>query len=97
MLSLKDVYKAQSKYGVTTEYSDTETMTYEIYLNNCRRMLTDKTPIDYYSWDVKRQNDFTDNLIISYVRNNIKIVDGFTDENGTAFRFTSFNKRNNKT
>lgn len=82
MLSLKDVYKAQSKYGVTTEYSDTETMTYEIYLNNCRRMLTDKTPIDYYSWDVKRQNDFTDNLIISYVRNNIKIVDGFTDENG---------------
>lgn len=82
MLSLAEVFKAQSKYGVATVYSEGETMSYEVYLTGCRRMLTDKTPVDYYSWEVKRQNDFTDNLIVDYVRSNIKMVDGFVDVNG---------------
>ena len=82
MLTLSEVFKAQSKYGVNVSYSDTETVTYEVYLIGCRRMLTDRTPIDYYSWDIKRQNDFTDDLIVKYVKNNVKLVEGFIDENG---------------
>ncbi len=83
MLSMSSLFKAQTKYGVNTSVSsDGEAVSYEVYLIGCRRMLTDKTPIDYYSWDVKRQNDFTDNLIVTYVRNNVKLVEGFLDENG---------------
>lgn len=83
MLSLTEVFKAQSKYGVNNNLTaDGEMVSYEVYLIGCRRMLTDKTPVDYYGWDVKRQNDFTDNLIVNYVRNNLKLVDGFLDENG---------------
>lgn len=82
MLTLTEVFKAQQKYGVTTVYSDSESMSYELYLINCRRMLTDKTPTDYYSWDIRRQNDFTDNLIVNYVRDNVKTVEGFVDDNG---------------
>ena len=84
MLSLTDVFEAQSKYGVGNKVgnSDTESVTYEVYLIGCRRYLTDKTPIDYYSWDVKRQNDFTDNLIIEYVQNNQKNVEGYVSNLG---------------
>ena len=83
MLSLTEVFKAQSKYGVNNNIlSDGESTTYEVYLIGCRRAITDKTPVDYYSWDIKRQNDFTDNLIVSYVRNNLKLVEGYIDENG---------------
>lgn len=83
MLSLTDIFKAQSKYGVNNNITtDGETVSYEVYLIGCRRMLTDKTPVDYYGWDLKRQNDFTDNLIVNYVRNNLKLVDGFLDVNG---------------
>lgn len=82
MLTLTEVFKSQQKYGISTAYSDTETVSYEVYLINCRRMLTDKTPTDYYSWETRRQNDFTDNLIVNYVRNNVKAVDGFMDDNG---------------
>ena len=82
MLNLANVFKAQSKYGVATVYSEGEVISYEIYLVGCRRMLTDKTPVDYYNWDTRTQNDFTDNLIVNYVKENIKMVDGFVDENG---------------
>ena len=81
MLTLSEIFKAQAKYGISVDFSDTETTTYEVYLAGCRRMLTDRTPIEYYSWDMKRQNDFTDNLIVDYVKNNVKNVDGFIDEN----------------
>lgn len=83
MLSLTDIFKAQTKYGINNNITaDGETVSYEVYLFGCRRMLTDKTPVDYYGWDIKRQNDFTDNLIVTYVRNNLKLVEGFLDENG---------------
>ena len=82
MLNLNQVFKAQAKYGVHSEMSNTESVTYEVYLSNCRRTLTDKTPTEFYTWDKRRQNDFSDNLIIQYVRNNVKDVDGFLDENG---------------
>lgn len=82
MYTLTELFKAQSKYGVTTVVSDSETTTYEMYLISCRRMIVEKTPLDYYSWERKRQNDYFDNLLIQYVRNNIKVVEGFVDENG---------------
>lgn len=83
MLALSEVFKAQSKYGINNNITaDGETVSYEVYLAGCRRMLTDKTPVDYYNWDIKRQNDFTDNLIVTYVRNNLKLVDTFIDQNG---------------
>lgn len=83
MLSLTDIFKAQTKYGINNNITaDGETVSYEVYLIGCRRMLTDKTPVDYYGWDIRRQNDFTDNLIVTYVRNNLKLVEGFLDENG---------------
>ena len=93
MLSLTDVFKAQSKYGVNNNVmSEGETTSYEVYLIGCRRMITDKTPIDYYGWDIKRQNDFTDNLIVSYVRSNLKLVDGFIDENGDVEQDSLINR-----
>lgn len=82
MITLTEIFKAQQKYGVSVAYADGESVSYEVYLIGCRRMLTDKTPTDYYNWDLRRRNDFTDNLIINYVRNNVKLVDGFVDENG---------------
>lgn len=82
MLGLTNIFKAQSKFGISSTISLNEQVTYEVYLAGCRHSLTDKTPKDYYSWDRKRQSDFTDNLIISYVRNNVKDVEGYLDENG---------------
>ena len=83
MLTLTEVFKAQSKYGINQNISDSgETISYELYLNSCRRVLTDKTPIEYYSWDIRRQNDFRDNLIVGYVRANMLSVEGYLDENG---------------
>lgn len=82
MLELTNIFRAQSKFGISSTISNNEKVSYEVYLAGCRRMLTDKTPKDYYSWDRKRQNDYTDNLIISYVRNNVKDVEGFIDDNG---------------
>lgn len=82
MLNLAQVFRAQSKYGISNTMSNTESVTYEVYLLGCRRALTDKTPTEYYTWDKRRQNEFTDNLIIQYVRNNLKDVEGFLDENG---------------
>lgn len=83
MLSLAEVFRAQSKYGVNSNLAaDGEVVSYELYLSGCRRMLTDKTPVDYYSWEVRRQNEFTDTLIVEYVEANKKLVDGFTDSNG---------------
>lgn len=93
MLSLSDVYRAQSKYGVNNNTAgEGEAVSYEVYLIGCRRSLTDKTPVEYYSWDIKRQNDFTDNLIVTYVRNNLKFVDGFVDENGDIMQDELINR-----
>lgn len=92
MLTLTEVFRAQQKYGVSNVYSDKETVSYEVYLISCRRMLTDKTPTDYYSWDIKRQNDFTDNLIVNYVRNNVKAVDGYMSDNGDILQDELINR-----
>lgn len=82
MLTLASILSAQRKYGATSQVSDSERISYEMYLANCRRLLTDKTPTDYFNWDSARQSDFTNNLIIQYVKNNVKDVEGFVDESG---------------
>ena len=82
MLTLSDVFRGQVKYGVSSVLSTGDTISYELYLAECRRMLADKVPQEYYNWDKKRRNEFQDNLIIGFVRNNVKSVDGFMSENG---------------
>lgn len=83
MLTLASVFKAQSKYGMNNKFvGDSDAVSYEVYLTGCRRMLTDKTPTDFYSWELRRQNDFTDSLIVSYVRNNPRSVNEFVDDKG---------------
>ena len=83
MLELTDVFKAQAKYGISaTTATAVDTVSYETYLLGCRRTLTDNTPTDYYNWDKDRQNRFTDNLIVDYVRNTNTVVEGFCDDNG---------------
>lgn len=92
MLTLTELFKAQSKYGVSNTVAVDDVVSYEVYLMGCRKMLTDKTPLDYYSWDTKRQNDFNDNLIVNYVRANLKNVEGFIDENGDVEQDSLINK-----
>lgn len=82
MLSLSKVFKDQQKYGVAKAYSDGENVSYDTYLAGCRRLLTDKTPAEYYDWDINRQKEFNENLIVNYVQENTKAVDGYVDENG---------------
>lgn len=82
MLSLAELYENQAKYGVGSLVVSTETISYKQYLQECRRNLNEKTPAEYYAWDVKRQTDYTDNLIVQFARNNVKNVEGFIDENG---------------
>lgn len=82
MLDLATILRSQKKYGISVVNIESESVSYEIYLQACRTVLTDRTPTDYYGWDSKRQNDFTDNIIVNFVRNNIRLVDGFVDMNG---------------
>ncbi len=82
MLQAQDIYRNQAELGVGSEVVDSEIVSYETYLKGCRRILSDRTSAEYYNWDRKRQNDFTDNLIIDYVRHNSRLVDGFIDDNG---------------
>lgn len=86
MITASKIYEAQTKYGVNATLSDTETISYETYLQGCRRAFTDKTPKEYYDWDKKKQNDFTDQLIVNYVRSNLRAVEGYTDSNGDVIQ-----------
>ncbi len=82
MLTLRDVFQAQNRYGVNTVMLDTEQVSYELYLSECRKILSDKTPRDYYAWSIREKNEFSDNLIMDYVRNANKLVEGFINEDG---------------
>lgn len=82
MISVVDIYESQNKYGVNKSLSDTEAINYDLYLANCRRDFTDRTPREYYDWDMRKKNDFTDSLIVNFVRNNKIAVKGYIDENG---------------
>ncbi len=82
MLSIADIYEAQNRYGVNANVSDMDIIPYSMYLTECRRYFTDHTPSDYYDWDKRKKDDFTDKLIGDYVRENARYVEGFVDENG---------------
>jgi|GEM_PF-2496890 len=82
MLNLPSILRAQKRYGVSITNMESETVTYGTYLQACRTTLTDKTPSEYYGWETRKQNDFTDNIIVNFVRHNVRLVEGFIDENG---------------
>lgn len=82
MLTLKNVFDAQSKYGVDMDYQGIERATYEDYLEGCKRNISDQTPVEYYSWDRETQLDYIDDLIVKYVRVNLRLIDDFVDEDG---------------
>lgn len=86
MLTLSKIFEAQSRLGVSINATSNDSVTYEHYQSGCRNMLSDKTPDEFYDWDRKRQWDFNDNLIMQYVRNNLKAVEGFVDENGEVMQ-----------
>lgn len=83
MLDLNSVFRAQARYGISVNSAGlVDTVSYEDYLLRCRRLLTDKTPETYYTWDRNQQSSFTDGLIIQFVQDNNFPVEGFCDENG---------------
>lgn len=82
MISLNDIYMAQQRFGVTQQISDKEIVSYALYLSGCRNFVSDRTPHEYYNWDRHRQISFSENLIIQYVTNNEKEVEGFVTDNG---------------
>lgn len=84
MLTLSDLFAAQRRYGASSDVSETEHISYEMYLASCRRALADKTMLEYYNWDLQRQREFTDNLIIQFVRTNNKDVEGFLTDDGVT-------------
>lgn len=80
MLTLEQVFRAQAKYGVGAQARGIETVPYSSYLGELRRYMTDNTPKEYYSWEVKKQDDFTEKCIVEFVRRHNQLVDGFLDE-----------------
>ena len=82
MISAGKLYRDQARYGFNSALSETEKVTYENYIAGCRRAFSDLTPKDYYEWDNKKKADFTDQLIVNYVKDNMKAVEGYIDENG---------------
>lgn len=82
MLTLAEIAENQGKYGVSSLAISSETISYRHYLSDCRRGLTEKTPAEYYQWDVRTQTEFTSNLIVQFVRQTVRNVEGYVDENG---------------
>ena len=80
MLTLEQVFKSQAKYGVGSGAVGLETIPYTSYLGEFRRNLTDRTPQEFYGWDSRKQDDFTEKCITDFVRINNQPVEGFLDE-----------------
>lgn len=82
MITASKIYADQTKYGVNASLSDTEKVDYDQYLAQCRKTFSDMTPREYYDWDKKKQTDFSDQLIVNFVKGNLKNVEGYIDKNG---------------
>lgn len=82
MITASNIFEAQSKYGINASLSDTEKVGYDTYLAQCRKAFSDLTPREYYEWDRKKQSGFSDQLIVNFVKNNLKSVEGYLDKNG---------------
>lgn len=80
MLSLEQLFKAQAKYGVGAGAVGVDTVPYVNYLGEFRRHLTDRTPQEFYGWDNRKQDDFTEKCITDFVRVHNQPVEGFLDE-----------------
>lgn len=83
MLKLVDVFNAQAKYSTSGVVDNSEVISYEVFLQNCRKMLSDRTPLEFYNWEVAKQNDYTENLLLDYVNESLQLVDGFITDSGT--------------
>lgn len=82
MLTLKEVTDAQMRYGVGARTVQEEQLSYEIYLDRCRKALTDRTTMSYYSMTKEDKNAMTDRIIYEFVTGNKVKVEGFVDETG---------------
>ena len=80
MLSLEQLFKSQAKYGVGAGISGIDSVPYVNYLGEFRRHLTDRTPQEFYGWDGRKQDDFTEKCITDFVRIHNQPVEGFLDE-----------------
>jgi len=82
MISATKIYGDQSKYGVNASISDTEKIGYDAYLAQCRNELIAKTPREYYDWDKKKQTDFSEQVLVDFVKKHRKYVEGYVDKTG---------------
>lgn len=82
MLSMHNIYEIQQKYGIAERVSDMDKATYQLYHNNVRNMLNNTLPSEFYNWDLSKQTQFKENLLIKYVNENPMEVEGFMSESG---------------
>lgn len=81
MLDSKSLFTYVSKYGIGKAISNEDTVSFQTYLEECRRTVVNKTPKEYQNWETEKQTRFTENLIASFVQSNEKLVQGY-HENG---------------
>lgn len=82
MLSLEQIFRTQAKYGTGTSVRTVDLIPYATYLGKLREDISRMTPSQFYGWDTKKQDDFTEKLIVEFVRRNNQLVDGYVDEQG---------------
>lgn len=79
MLNLAYIYNSQSKYGVVKQNKGNadDIITYQDYLSRCRRYLTDRTTMEYYSFSKEDKENFSKGAINDFVNENPLAVEGF--------------------
>lgn len=82
MLTIQDIYNTQSKYGVGNVIEDKDAVPYSQYVVSCRKFLSDRIKNEYYTWDRRKQQNYNENLIRTFVQKANRLVEGFIDNNG---------------
>lgn len=82
MLSLEQIFRTQAKYGTGTSVKTVDLIPYAIYLGKLREDISRMTPSEFYSWNAKKQDSFTERLITEFVRRNSQLVEGYVDDQG---------------
>ena len=82
MLSLEQIFRTQVKYGTGTSVKTVDLIPYAIYLGKLREDISRMTPSEFYSWNAKKQDSFTERLITEFVRRNSQLVKGYVDDQG---------------
>ncbi len=76
------IYEIQQKYGIAERITDMDKATYLYYHNSARNMLNNSLPSEFYNWDLAKQTQYKENLLIKYVNDNPMEVEGFMSESG---------------